>query len=171
VTITADLITPVEINVVNDFQLGTLALEKFSLGLFAARHAGEEFEVVVECWQDVDGTPTLVDPITNGDTRTIRAGETTEFEDLPVPAECTFEETVDGGADMAIYSVSSIPIIGSTLAVPEGDTDMDLGNLFTLAFSGTDADVWIIGALLSLLCGVALLAIGRRRERVRPPLA
>jgi hypothetical protein len=171
VTVTADLLAPVEINVVNDYQLGTLALEKFTLGLFAARHDGEEFEVAVQCWQDVDGTPTLVDPIVNGDTRTIRAGEVTEFEDLPVPAQCTFEETVDGGADLAVYSVASVPMLGSTVTVPEGDTDMDLGNLFTLAHSGTDADVWIIGALISLMSGVALVAIGRRRERVRPPLA
>ena len=168
VTITPDLVGTVSINVINDFQLGTLALEKFTLGLFAARHAGEEFEVAVECWYDVDGTPTQVIPIANGDTRTIRAGEITEFEDLPVPAECTFEETEDGGADMAIYSVASVPMLGSTLAVAEGTTDVDLGNLFTLAHTGSDADVWIIGALLTLISGVALVAVGKRRERVRP---
>jgi len=168
VTITPNSVGTASINVINDFQLGTLALEKFTLGLFAARHAGEEFEVAVECWYDVDGTATQIDPISDGDTRTIRAGEITEFEDLPVPAECTFEETEDGGADMAIYSVSSVPMFGSTLAVAEGTTDVDLGNLFTLAHTGSDADVWIIGALLTLISGVALVVVGKRRERVRP---
>lgn len=167
VTITADSVGTVTIEVVNEFQLGTLALEKSTLGLFAARHAGEEFEVGVECWRDVDGVPTQITPIANGDTRPIRSGEVTEFTDLPVPAECTFDETVDGGADLAIYSISSVPILGSTVVVAEGDTEVDLANLFTLAHTGADADVWLIGALVTLLSGVALIAVSTRRRSAR----
>ena len=166
VTITADSVGTVTIDIVNDFQLGTLALEKSTIGLFAARHAGEEFEVSVECWRDVDGVPTQITPIANGDTRPIRAGEVTEFTDLPVPAECTFDETVDGGADLAIYSVSSVPIVGSTAVVAEGKTAVDLANLFTLAHTGADADVWLVGALVTLLAGVALIAVSTVRRRV-----
>ena len=168
VTITSDDVGTAAIDVVNDFQLGTLALEKSTVGLFAARHAGAVFEVSVECWQDVDGVPTQIVPIADGDTRPIRAGEVTAFTDLPVPAECTFEETVDGGADLAIYSISSVPIIGSTATVAQGNVEVDLANLFTLANTGTDTDVWLIGALATLLSGVAFIAVGNSRRRVRP---
>jgi hypothetical protein len=170
VTIVANGAAPptVSIDVVNDFQLGSLSLGKESLGLFAAKYGGQSFEVTVECWQDVDGTLTLIDPITDGEVRTIRAGETTEFVDLPVPAQCTFEETVDGGADLHIYSVAAVPVVGSLITVDPGATDIQLANLFLLAHTGSDADVWIVGALISLLSGVALVVIGRRRERGIP---
>jgi hypothetical protein len=157
----------VSIDVVNDFQLGTLSLGKESLGLFAARHAGNSFQVTVECWQDVDGTLTRIDPIKDGDVREIKAGEVTEFEDLPVPAECTFDELDNGGADMGVYSVAAVPMLGSTVSVDPGTMDVQLANLFLLASTGSDADVWIIGALISLLSGVCLVILGRRRERVR----
>lgn len=166
VTITPDAVGTVSIDVVNDFQLGSLRLGKQSLGVFAARHDGQEFEISVECWQDVDGTDVKIDPIANGDVRTIRAGEETEFEDLPVPAECTFDETDNGGADMGVYSVAAVPMFGSTIEVQSGDLDVDLANLFLLAHNGSDVDGWIIGALISLLLGVCLVVAGRRRERV-----
>jgi large repetitive protein len=155
----------ISIDVVNDFQLGTLLLSKESLGLFADRHAGQTFQVAVECWQDVDGSPVKIDPITDGDIRTIAAGDTTEFVDLPVPAECTFDELDDGGADLRVYSVSAVPMLGSTAVVDPGMVNVQLDNLFLLASAGTDADVWIIGALVSLLSGVCLVIIGRRRMR------
>ena len=158
----------VSIDVLNDFQLGTLALGKESLGLFAARHAGNSFQVTVECWQDVNGTMTKIEPIKDGEVRIIKAGEVTKFDDLPVPAECTFDELDNGGADMGIYRVSAIPMVGSTVTVMPVDLDIQLDNLFMLASTGRDADVWIIGALISLLSGVCLVVIGRRRERVRP---
>jgi len=157
----------VSIDVLNDFQLGTLALGKESMGLFAARHAGNSFQVTVECWQDVNGTMTKIEPIKDGEVRIIKAGEVTKFDELPVPAECTFDELDNGGADMGVYSVAAVPIIGSTITVDPGDMDVQLANLFLLASTGSDADVWIIGALISLLAGVCLVIVGRRRERVR----
>ncbi len=165
VTITAGGGGAVSIDVVNDYQLGALSLSKASLGLFAGKHAGEAFEITVECWQDVDGTPILIDPITDGGVRTIRAGDVTEFKDLPVPAECTFDETVDGGANMHVYSVSAVPVLGSDVTVDPGTLNVQLDNLFLLSASGSDADVWIIGALISLLSGVCLVVVGRRRQR------
>ena len=158
----------VSIEVVNDFQVGTLALGKESLGLFAPRHADNTYQVTVECWQDVNGTPTRIEPIKDGEMRTIMAGQVIRFEDLPVPAECTFDELDNGGADMGVYSIAGVPLIGSTVSVDPGTLDLQLSNLFLLASTGSDADVWIIGALMSLLAGVCLVIVGRRRERVRP---
>jgi hypothetical protein len=168
VTIVADVVgvpTATEIEVVNDFQLGSIMLSKQSLGVFAARADGSVFEVTVECWQDVDGTPVKVEPIKDGEVRTISAGEQIVFEELPVPAECTFDETVNGGADLAVYSITSFPIFGSTITVDPSDLDVGLDNYFVLAHNGSDVDLWIIGALISLLSGVCLVVIGRRRER------
>jgi large repetitive protein len=167
VTIVANGAAPptVSIDVVNDFQLASLSLGKESLGLFAARHEGQSFQVSVECWQDVNGAPVKIDPITDGDLRTISAGETTEFVDLPVPAECTIDEVDDGGADMQVYSVKAVPMLGSSVILEPGEVDMQLANLFLLASTGSDADVWIIGALISLLSGVCLVIIGRHRQR------
>ena len=165
VVITAAGVGTQTIDVVNDFQLGSLRLSKATLGLFADRRAANSFEVSVECWQDVNGVPTKIDPIANGDTRVIKAGETTDFIDLPVPADCTFSELDNGGADMGIYSRASVPLIGSTITVEPADVDLELANMYVLAHSGSDADVWIIGALISLLAGVALVIVGRRREK------
>jgi large repetitive protein len=165
VVITAAGVGTQSIDVVNDFELGSFRLSKATLGLFADRRAANSFQISVECWQDVNGVPTKIDPIANGDTRVIKAGETTDFIELPVPAECTFSELDNGGADMGIYSRGSVPMIGSTLTVEPADVDIDLANMYVLAHSGSDADVWIIGALISLLAGVALVVVGRRREK------
>ena len=165
VVITPSGVGTVSIDVVNDFQLGSLSLSKATLGLFADRRAANSFQISIECWQDVNGTSTKIDPIANGDTRVIEAGETTDFIDLPVPADCTFSELDNGGADMGIYSRASVPLIGSTITVEPADVDLELANMYVLAHSGSDADVWIIGALISLLAGVALVVVGRRREK------
>jgi large repetitive protein len=164
VVITRESVATAQIDLTNEFELAQLSLTKATLGLFSAGHKGESFEISADCNFDLDGVATTV-PLLGGDVREITAGEVTTFADLPAGTTCEFSETDNGGADMGVYSVASVPIVGKSVVVPVGSTDMQLSNLYLLAHTGDEPGLWILIALGFLGTGVTLVLVGRRRPR------
>lgn len=163
VTITRGTADPVSINVENDFQLGTLALSKEILGVFSARAAGE-FNVTINCWAVVNGTVQSA-VVPGGNTRTVRPGEVTEFEELPVGTTCDFDESGNGGADMGVYSLNGIVQLNPSVDVPAGASTVALTNLYILAHAGTDSVIWILAAMVVAGTGILLIVGSRRRKK------
>ncbi|MFB7796893.1 DUF5979 domain-containing protein [Isoptericola sp. NPDC056134] len=85
--------TEVGVTVTNTYDLGSLQVEKDLAGLGALYGPGP-FEVQLACSFEGEA----IDPIPGGATRSINAGETITYDDLPVGAECTVTETNDFGA-------------------------------------------------------------------------
>jgi large repetitive protein len=163
VVITRQSVATAQIALTNEFELSQLSLAKATLGLFAAGHDRESFEVMAECSYDLDGVTTVV-PLLGGNVREITAGELTTFSDLPAGTTCEFSETDNGGADMGVYSVSSVPMVGKSIVVPVGSTDMQLSNLYLLAHTGDEPGLWVLIAFGFLATGITLVLFGRRRR-------
>jgi large repetitive protein len=164
VVITREIDATAEIDLTNEFELSQLSLTKQTLGLFAAGHGDEDFEITAECTYDLDGVRTTV-PLLGGDVREITAGEITTFADLPAGTSCEFTETDNGGADMAVYTVGALPMAGSTVVVEVGSTDAQLANMYLLAHSGDEPGLWTLIAFAFMGTGITLLVLGRRRRR------
>ncbi|MWB99775.1 DUF5979 domain-containing protein [Agromyces seonyuensis] len=81
------------VDVENVYTVGSLEITKQVTGDGAADWAADSFTVHVTCTWDQATTNPVYD-----DTATLADGETWAIDDLPTGAECTVEETDDGGA-------------------------------------------------------------------------
>lgn len=162
VTIERASVSTVAIDLDNEFLLGDISFTKEVLGAFVARAAGS-FDVTVDCTYDLNGVATpLVLP--GGPTITIRAGETVEFENLPVDTTCEFDELGNGGADVGVYNLNGIVLVGNSIDLPEGENDLTLSNLYLLAHNGTDSLMLIFAAMLTAGTGIVIVAANRKRR-------
>ncbi|MEI7055212.1 DUF5979 domain-containing protein [Nocardioides sp. CCNWLW239] len=170
-------VEPVELTVTNTFDTGSVKVVKTVNG------PGEgPFEVELACTYDVDGTATDVD-IPGGATRTLKKGSmTATYEDLPRGAECTLEETDDGGArSTTITPNAGDPTVGVVTVGNGADVTLDVVNDFPPSGPSGDGDdsssgllpdtgsgPWLMVAALIglalLLSGGVFLIAGRKRR-------
>jgi hypothetical protein len=107
--------------------------------------------------------PTVV-ALSGGTTHTVGVGDTIDFDDLPVDAVCTFDETGNGGADMGVYTLNSLVQLTPQMTVEAGTGDITLTNMYVLAHSGTDSLIWVIAAMVVAGTGIVLVGVSRRRR-------
>ncbi|WP_123372114.1 DUF5979 domain-containing protein [Cellulomonas sp. PhB150] len=108
---------PVEVTATNTFDLGGITVDKVVAGQGGEDFGAGPFEVSVACTYDGEAIG-----IPGGATRPLVPGEQLVYSDLPVGAQCTVEETVDGEAS------------STSIAVTTGDDD-------PVVTDGTSADV------------------------------
>ncbi|MDP3208594.1 MAG: DUF5979 domain-containing protein, partial [Rhodoglobus sp.] len=154
-----------EVDLKNVFLLAELAVTKQVVGTAAADHSAQRFTIELACVLDVDGVPTDVD-VPGGAVRTIAAGETIKYKDLPANADCTITETDNGGANALILQYDSVPVIGSTIVLKSGASTLAMTNLFTLALTGFDGLSLVIYGSVLLFGGTLFVVIGSRRRRI-----
>ena len=150
----------------NTFELAQIRLAKQVIGTAAASHLAEDFEVELACVLPApEGDLPVVIP--GGAQRTIRAGEEVVYEDLPANADCELTETKGGGATAVLLAQNGVPLLGSTLLLPSGESGVTMSNVFTLAFTGFDMLLWMTLAGGLLTGGILLVAGGKIRRRAR----
>ncbi|WP_141015093.1 DUF5979 domain-containing protein [Nocardioides sambongensis] len=177
--ITIDSLTEdVQVGITNTFRVGRVKVTKQVKGPGAG-----PFSVELACTRDVDGTATDVDIPGGAERRLTRGNDLTAvYEMLPAGAECTVEETDDGGADEVTITPNdgdeSVGVLtvepGATARVkvvntfdrnpgvgPDGGSDGD--DLPDAGADGRLLPALVIGLAL-LLLGAGALILGRRRS-------
>ncbi len=98
-------IPTVSVMATNTFDVTELVVTKEVTGDEEAASAAGEFTIELTCTRPVDGQSVPVD-IPGGAQRSIAAGESTVYPDLPVDATCDLAETDDGGAENTSLVIS-----------------------------------------------------------------
>ncbi|SNS98974.1 LPXTG-motif cell wall anchor domain-containing protein/conserved repeat domain-containing protein [Micrococcales bacterium KH10] len=98
---------PVQVDVTNEFLVGSLRVTKAVDGPGAGKFGAGPFEVTLACTRDVDGTDVAIE-IPGGAARTLDSSNnlTDVYADLPVGADCVIAETRDGGANSTSVTIS-----------------------------------------------------------------
>lgn len=166
VTITGS-VAPVQVVVVNTFDLGSIEVSKFVWGDPNGDHQNRVFEIELTC--EFAGAPF---GIPGGATRGITVSEGVVYTDLPVGAECTLAETDNGGAVLttmtpengADSSTARVVVGAGAAASIIVDNTYEIG----LPLTGGERAMWMLpfGALLLLVGGGFVLAGAVRRRWV-----
>ena len=152
------------VDVTNTFEFSNFSLTKQVVGTDAGSNLDKEFTVEISCELDVNGTMQAI-TIADGEERTFRSGETVTWEELPAGAECTIDETENGGANAIAVTYQGALVSGMTVTLVEGDSTATLSNSFLLALTGSEPLPWIlVGGQLLLVGGLFMFIAGRRRR-------
>lgn len=162
-----------EITLVNTFELGSVAVTKVLSGSGASAHAGDTFTVLLECTWNIDGFGAAL-AIPGGASRTIKAGDSLVFTDLPVGAACVLSEPGTGGA----RAVTMTPADGGNtsrarVVVAVGaSAQIEVDNAFEVALPPTGFNavpLLTAGGLAVLIIGGGLIFVllARRGRRDR----
>ncbi|WP_157432162.1 DUF5979 domain-containing protein [Agromyces italicus] len=152
----------------NTFEYGTLVLEKTVSGA-TAEADGKTFEIELTCTLDRGGNEPFT--VLDAESVTITAGETVEFDELPVGAECWAEETDAGGAvEVTVSATAANPVVVGQ----DADVTITVDNRFDppIAETGVDGDAlaarltWALLLIGGGLAVIAVLAVRRRRREV-----
>ncbi len=157
----------------NVFEATSVAVTKKVDGAGASGVGSTEFTIAVSCTLDQGyDEPT---PVLTAEKHTIAAGRTVTIGDLPVGAHCWAEETDDGGA--ASSSVDHGTADDAVVLAADHTATITVTNTFDappsppgggLAFTGATVLPYAVAALGTVLVGLALLLVARRRRGTDP---
>lgn len=150
------------VEVTNTFVLTQLIVDNTVTGNASKPYMESDFVILLQCERDMNGVATAFD-IPDGAERLFKHGETVEYLQLPVGAQCAVYEIEDHGANLVEIRQAGRLLALVTLSLDPVANEVNVLNVFVrLASTGVETAGLLAIALVVFGAGIGLLALRRR---------
>jgi hypothetical protein len=155
----------------NEFDVGYVTVDNLVTGNHAKPYLPDTYEVELACTQNVDGTTTPVD-VPGGPTRDIWNQTSITYDNLPMGASCSLNETVQNQAQTVLITWHGMPVPGNVVTVGDPDYVIHVVNVYNIAlgYTGVEVGTPLLLSVLALLIGLGIVIVQRLRRRRQDPL-